>query len=85
MARGFIGWRRCAVCLLPPPRPPPRGRGLFRGLRALVVALTVAGGLFCFDDAFLGTIDNSTNEPLSLWDWNSSRSEKGVGVRAAIN
>ena len=31
MARGFIGWRRCAVCLLPPPRPPPRGRGRFVG------------------------------------------------------
>ena len=23
------------------------------------------------------------NEPLSFWDWNSSRSERGVGVRAA--
>ena len=25
------------------------------------------------------------NKPLSLWDWNSSRSERGVGVRAGIN
>ena len=33
----------------------------------------------------LGAVDNSTNEPLSLWDKHCSRSERGVGVRAAIN
>ena len=66
--RGDLSDGVAARCVYCPPPPPPRGRGLFRGLRALVVALTVAGGLFCFDDAFLGTIDNSTNEPLSLWE-----------------
>ena len=35
--------------------------------------------------AVLGAVYNSTNEPLSPWDKYCSRSERGVGVRAAIN
>ena len=34
---------------------------------------------------YLGTVCNSADKPLSLWDWDSSRSERGVEVREENN